>query len=135
MEVAKILLEEDISSKDHPSNDSRLPLHDACQVGCFEIVELILNSKTTDDYPLKQIDLGDISGETPLSLAVNIGSLEIVEILLENHANPSIPDFSHTYPLHDAAKSGNVDIIKLLLEVRFQSCANFDFKISLINMV
>ena len=112
------MLEEDISSKDHPSNDSRLPIHDACQAGCFEIVELILNSKTTDDYPLKQIDLGDISGETPLSLAVNIGSLDIVEILLENNANPSIPDFSHTYPLHDAAKSGNVEIIKILLEVR-----------------
>ena len=124
VEVAKKLLEEDSSSLNHASNDTRLPIHNACQVGCFEIVELILNS--TEDIAdngyqsqFKQIDLGDNSGETPLALAVNIGSTKIVEMLLENHnANPSIADSSHTYPIHNAAKSGNVEILKLLLEVR-----------------
>ena len=135
VEVAKKILEEDSSSLHHASNDTRLPLHNACQVGCFEIVELILNSTDNEfkKYELefgditdngyqsqfKQIDLRDNSGETPLALAVNIGSTKIVEMLLADHnANPSIADFSHTYPIHNAAKSGNVDILKLLLEVR-----------------
>ena len=125
VEVAKKLLEEDSSSLNHASNDTRLPLHNACQVGHFEIVKLILSSTEaiTDNgsqSQFKQIDLGDNGGETPLALAVNIGSTKIVKMLLENHnANPSIADSSHTYPLHNAAKSGNVEILRLLLQVSF----------------
>ena len=126
VEVAKKLLEEDSSSLNHASNDTRLPLHNACQVGHFEIVKLILSSTEaiTDSNgsqsQFKQIDLGDNGGETPLALAVNIGSTNIVQKLLEKYnANPSIADSSHTYPIHNAAKSGNVDILKLLLDVSF----------------
>ena len=125
VEVAKKLLEEDSSSLNHASNDTRLPLHNACQVGHFEIVELILSSTEaiTDNgsqSQFKQIDLGDNGGETPLALAVNIGSTDIVKMLLVDYnANPSIADSSHTYPIHNAAKSGNVDILRLLLEVSF----------------
>ena len=87
VEVAKKLLEEDSSSLNHASNDTRLPLHNACQVGHFEIVKLILSSTEaiTDNgsqSQFKQIDLGDNGGETPLALAVNIGSTKIVEMLL-----------------------------------------------------
>ena len=125
VEVAKKLLEEDSSSLNHASNDTRLPLHNACQVGHFEIVELILSSTEaiTDNgsqSQFKQIDLGDNGGETPLALAVNIGSTNIVKMLLEKYnANPSIADSSHTYPIHNAAKSGNVEILRLLLQVSF----------------
>ena len=122
VEVAKKLLEEDSSSLNHASNDTRLPLHNACQVGHFEIVKLILSSTDSNgsQSQFKQIDLGDNGGETPLALAVNIGSINIVKMLLENYnANPSIADSSHTYPIHNAAKSGNVEILRLLLQVSF----------------
>ena len=61
-------------------------------------------------------DSSDEVGNTLLHLAVKSESLEIVDLLLTLGANPSIKNAKSETPAHAAARVGNLEILKFLVE-------------------
>src|SRR3989339_601373 len=55
-------------------------------------------------------------GKTPLYQACSKNYKDIVKLLLENGANPNIPNKDKETPLYWACAKGNLEIVKLLLE-------------------
>lgn len=62
------------------------------------------------------INLRDIRGQTPLSLACAMGHTECVRFLLTNGADRTLPDLKGNLPLHLAALWGHLRSSMLLLE-------------------
>ncbi|KAI1711702.1 ankyrin repeats (3 copies) domain-containing protein [Ditylenchus destructor] len=60
--------------------------------------------------------------ETPLTMAVKIPRDDIVQLLLQNKANPDLPDGDGETPLISAIKTGRSDIVEMLL--RFDANPN-----------
>ena len=54
-------------------------------------------------------------GNTPLINACELGKLESVKILLTNGANPNQANYKSKKPLDLAIKSGNKELIDLLM--------------------
>ncbi|KAJ8335791.1 hypothetical protein SKAU_G00391330 [Synaphobranchus kaupii] len=55
-------------------------------------------------------------GRTPLQVMM-MGNTAVARLLLENGANPNVSDHSTgTTPLHDAAREGFLDTVKLLIQ-------------------
>ena len=65
---------------------------------------------------INQPDALDEDGNTLLHLAVKSESLEIVDLLLTLGANPSIKNARSETPAHAAARVGNLEILKYLVE-------------------
>ena len=69
------------------------PLHMACKLSNFELVELL----TT--MPETFVDIEDSKGYTPLHFAAQTGNLKIIQHLCKNkEANPLIPNISRQTP-------------------------------------
>lgn len=83
-------------------------LHYACKHSNTECVELLLNAGFKEYHLLNSI-LPD-SGDTPLICAIS-NSSNIVTILLSYGANPNICNAKGCYPVHFAAKCGNMQIL------------------------
>ena len=87
----------------------RLALHTACYYGNAEAVKILLEyNKTIVNYR------SDNDGWTPLNDAVLKGNIQIVKILLENGADPRIPNFKNETSIDMATKFGKGEIVKLL---------------------
>mmetsp|Transcript_8956 Transcript_8956/g.16829 ORF Transcript_8956/g.16829 Transcript_8956/m.16829 type:complete len:678 (+) Transcript_8956:257-2290(+) len=91
----------------------------ACSGGKTEIArELILNGAQVNPVtaPKEEDAEDDNDAAIPLFLAVKAGSLDTVALLLEHGADLDIhePILGHTV-LHQAVKSGNMDMVKYLL--------------------
>src|SRR5688500_13909067 len=56
------------------------------------------------------------SGTTPVHLAASIGNVALVKVLLDAGAQIDARDIAHYTPLHQAARSGRSEAVKLLLE-------------------
>ena len=63
----------------------------------------------------------DDGGATPLLLAVGKGGTDIVQLLLSNHANPNQRNKENVFPVHSAARTGNLDTLNLLFQVLIKS--------------
>jgi ankyrin repeat protein len=59
----------------------------------------------------------DDDGATPLLLGVGKGGTSIVQLLLAYKANPNHKNKENVFPVHSAARTGDLDILKLLCEV------------------
>lgn len=74
------------------------------------------------DIVLKRLENGadagatDLSGNTPLHLAVAHGHVQTMEVLLKHGADVNALDRHGNTPLHLAAKAGHVEAITLLLD-------------------
>ena len=55
-----------------------------------------------------------------LAKAALFGNKEMLESLLENDADPNIPNANGNYPLHEAAQYGETECASLLLAHRGQ---------------
>lgn len=78
----------------------------------------IINAPTLIDYLLKfcDINMPSCAGSTALLLAVS-EQPEIINFLLERKANPNIAaKIYQVTPLHLAVESGNLDLVKLLVQ-------------------
>ena len=82
-------------------------LHLAIQEPAPKVIELLLTHPRIDVDPRNQHD------ETPLMLAALKGLAELAERLIEHESDLNKPGWT---PLHYAATSGQVAIIRLLLE-------------------
>ncbi len=65
---------------------------------------------------------------TLLFKATSRGLKNIVEILLKAGANPNIPDFDRTFPIHEACSKCHIGIVRLLLkhgaDINSRTCTN-----------
>jgi ankyrin repeat protein len=95
----------------------RTPLHDAVESLSLDTVTTLLSYGADPNVV-------DDDGMTPLFKAVQLNSPEIVEVLLRNKAC-SYASVHTITPLHHAAYTGNLDIIRLLLEYKaFRNAQN-----------
>lgn len=102
---------------DHGSSNSvldrfgRTALHLACQGGHRRAVEMLLDSSTNVDLPIK----GEL-GNTPLHTARLFGHFEVDKLLLERGADHPSSNKRNLRPLSSACERGSSEIVKLLLE-------------------
>ena len=117
-EIVKILWEKGARPTILKSDDSTV-LHSAVRANDdsqdadrAKILELCLSSDECGGNSLP-IDYQNSKGWTALKLAARRNLEKCVEVLLENGANPDIPDSEQYTALHNAV--GNADVVKLLV--------------------
>ena len=90
-----------------------------CKEGKLKEFKSLVNSfqkRGTIGALINQPDLSSEDGNTLLHLAVQSDSLDIVDLLLNLGANPSIKNLKNETPAHTAARAGNLQILKFLVE-------------------
>ncbi len=58
----------------------------------------------------------DEEGSTPLLLGVGSGKREVVRVLLDHEANVNTTNKDLIYPVHSAARTGDMETLKILVE-------------------
>tara|TARA_B100000459_G_scaffold76497_1_gene42545 strand:- start:100 stop:3240 length:3141 start_codon:yes stop_codon:yes gene_type:complete len=96
VEAARLLLENG-AEVDRADEDGATPLYIACCEGNVDTARLLLEHGAASDR-------ADLRGTTPLAIAKSNGHTAIVELIED-----------HMYPLHAAAKNGDVDALERLL--------------------
>lgn len=85
-------------------------IHDLVKEGDLEGVRKILKIDRT------LVNAKDNNGKTPLIWACSIDNVVIARYLLEKNADPDIKDENGSTALHISANSGNLELVKLLLQ-------------------
>ena len=117
--AARTLLENGASLKSFGER-KQTALHKASANGIFTLVEMLtyaakqVYGKDELKQMLREVDL---DSNSPLLLAVESGSVDIVRHLLELGADVNQSNNKRVYPLHLACTNGNLEIVKLLLQV------------------
>ena len=123
--VAKLLLHHGQANPRCKDSDLRTPLQEACLEGNVEIAELLLREgekRFGQGYVKEMLQDQDDDGATPLLLAVGSGKTAIVELLLKRKANVNWPNKELVFPMHSAARTGDLMTLKLLIEVNIVGC-------------
>jgi ankyrin repeat protein len=97
-------------------------LHYACTHSSSDCTKLLLNAGFKDHANLIN-DVSEKSGNTPLIAALITKKYPLAMFLLENRANPNICNRNGLYPVHIAAKHGNLELLDCL------KCYGADFSI------
>ncbi len=113
LEQIQAIYEQNNALIDKHNNKGYLPITLACYHGNVEVVEFLADK-------VKNID-GNSNYGTPLMASVFKKDKNIVKILLDNNANPNIPDNNGTTAMHYATMFQNYEIVQLLID------ANADF--------
>ena len=118
--IAKILLNEGYANPRAIDTALRTPLHEACQEGNTLVAKILLETaqdKFGSAFVKSMMHDRDDGGATPLLLAVGKGGTSIVHLLLSFHANPNQRNKENVFPVHSAARTGNLDTLALLCQV------------------
>lgn len=99
------------------TNDGEYPLHIATRNATRESYE-IANLLMEYNAVRSGINEQDKKGNTPLMLAIRKEDRSLVKSLLNNGADPNIPNADTETPLMAAVNIGNKDIISYLLDAR-----------------
>lgn len=86
-----------------------LPLHYAARYANKEIIEACCQFSTNKDTP-------DAMGRTPIMIAAESGRLSAVITLIGYQAQVDLSDSAGLGILHYAVKSGNLDLVRWLIE-------------------
>ena len=117
--IAKILITEGDANLRALDSDLRTPLHEACQEGNKEIAHLLLKKADEmfgSEFIRKMTSDKDDDGATPLLLGVGKGGTDIVKLLLDYKADPNQYNKEFNFPVHSAARTGDLETLELLLE-------------------
>ena len=92
------------------NNQGRIPLHTAAEYGQLEVLKYLMQYSRHPNAP------GNDGETTTMGIAASMGHVEIVKFLAIHIADsPNEPDKDGWTPLHDAAFSGQLETIKVLL--------------------
>ena len=116
--VAKILLSDGDANPRALDNDLRTPLHEACLEGNTRVAKILLEKGKENEIVAKMTHDKDDDGATPLLLGVGKGGTDIVRLLLSYRANPNQRNKENVFPVHSAARTGDLDTLRLLCEVK-----------------
>ena len=83
-----------------------------CKEGLTTSVKRLLSIRNIN------VNLKDVSGDTPLHWAAYNGHVEIARLLLQNGADVNAINNVGSTPLHYAAGYGHIDILHLLVTFR-----------------
>lgn len=89
--------------------DGWTPLHQACQTGAFEVVELLVSNGA-------DIESRDVDGATPLFTACMCGNFNVVKYLIEHGAAVNDSDNCGNTPYGAAYENGYWHIVEYLAE-------------------
>ena len=110
LDTLRLLLNDtNVDAQDH---DGLTALHYAAEQEGLQIMELLLNAKA--DTTIQTYDTGD----TAAHVAIFWRRLEALKLLLENGANPSAVNHEGRTLLHNAAESGILQGVELLLDAK-----------------
>ena len=99
LDVVRLLLDKG-ADVNQARNDGTTALYIVCQNGYVDTARLLLENGAA-------VDKADLHGTTPLAIAKRNGHTAIVELIED-----------HMYPLHAAARTGDVDALERLLAAR-----------------
>ncbi len=119
--IAKVLLTQGRADPRALDSDQRTPLHEACQEGSAKVADVLLveAKKRFGSTIVSQMTRDkDDDGATPLLLGVGKGGKDIVALLLNVYkANPNQKNKENIFPVHSAARTGDLKTLKLLCDV------------------
>ncbi|XP_069581192.1 ankyrin repeat and SOCS box protein 2 [Brachyistius frenatus] len=92
-----------------PSTPGWLAIHQAAWYGQDACLHVLLSAQSGD------INKRTAEGETPLMAAVNREQLGCIQLLLENGADPDIPNYDRETPLYKACERNNAATVAMLL--------------------
>ena len=113
LNIVNYLLERGANVNAATTNTNSTPISVACSNGHFEIVKCLVTHKSDAEIP-------NYYGLTCLMIACRQGHLEIAQYLIDSagvnvHTKCTVDDTTMT-ALHECAKSGSLEIMKLLLD-------------------
>jgi len=117
-DVAKTLLAEGANPR-ALDRDKRTPLHEACLEGNDRLVSILLDEGAAtfgEDYARTMMKDRDEEGSTPLLLGVGSGREEVARMLLERKADVNSSNRDAVHPVHSAARTGDLDILRVIVE-------------------
>ena len=120
--MVKYLLEKGANSL-HQDNSGGTVAHHALEKGKADIIEVLV------EYSV-DIDIADNAGRTPLFEAIDNNKITATRLLVTNGARVDLTDYSGHTPVYCAARDGNEEIIKILVDIgrakvdQFGKCAN-----------
>lgn len=118
--IAKMLLNDGSTNPRALDSDLRTPLHEACQEGNVSVAKILLESakaKYGTSVIREMTHDRDDDGATPLLLGVGKGGTSIVKLLLSYRANPNHRNKENVFPVHSAARTGDLETLRLLYQV------------------
>ena len=127
--TARLLLLEGQANPRCVDREKRSPLHEACLEGNVEITKVLLevSEKLFDfNFVRGMLKDRDEEGASPLLLAVGSGSEEIVQLLMKYNVNTNANNKQLMFPVHSAARTGDIKTLKLLIEV-MKYCVHYNY--------
>jgi ankyrin repeat protein len=112
--LVKLLLDSGGSAKKGPAGRGGwAPVHFAAQAGNVESLRMLLDAGADPNAQ-------PVGGQTPLLMAVEgagqTPATAVIQLLLERGARVNVPDMQGETALHKAARAGNLELAKLLLQ-------------------
>lgn len=104
------------------ANNGQTPIFDAVKSNNAAMTELLINRGT-------HINLPDASGDTVLKAAIKsqYKNLQVISLLLTAGANPNIHNKYGETALHEAVGTGDIDVVKLLMQHKARVTARDKF--------
>lgn len=96
-----------------PKWNHQAPIHLAAEKNHAHVIEMLADPKRKGD-----INRASVNGYSPLLIAVANGSLESTQILVKLGADCSVSSSSKSSPLHESAKTGNIEIANILITAK-----------------